>query len=426
MDNENKILTLEKINERRVNSQESIQSGLFFGDMKANTESKIPDFATGSDGKPLASIVQAAKANWLNSAEYHQHWNKIEDLRKKMAPAIKAKVNIENFPADYYTLIDLLRMDLTRRRLEYGDLTSMLTQEITNVNFSKSVNITEFLPYAGAFGPISLAGQNVPMLQQKTGLKGSVDMQGYGLGWERTLEDEIYNLDIFTMQKVMDAVARAHAGLRNNLGPLGVMIAMTVAGTWDPLQQVSPQGAIADSFDKQIWLTLDQAIEQLFGLLDPQTNQEIAASRLTLAVRNRGIARRINRVINGQLNATTITSENLAPLEIDDILVYNGDEFTVGPDKITYPGVPHDMAYLFVAGKDGAPAYTLNKRQLTQEIGRGEVLHLGREQRAWYFVMTNFLEEFKGSSSDGFNTPAGSPGYGFCVEIELPTRTVNT
>ncbi len=242
-DNENKILTLDRLLERRVNSQESIRSGLYFGDKKANTETGRPDVVISPTGQVMESIVQASKSRWVDSAEYHQHWNKIEDLRKKMAPAIKAKMNIENFPADYYTLIDMLRMDLTRRRLEYADLTTMLTQEITNVNFSKSVNLTEFFPYAGAFGEISLAGQNVPMLQQKTGLKGSVEMQGYGLGWERTLEDEIYNLEIFTMQKVMDAVARAHTGIRNNLGPLGVMIALTAANGWDPLQQVAPQGA---------------------------------------------------------------------------------------------------------------------------------------------------------------------------------------
>jgi hypothetical protein len=423
MDNENKILTLDRLNERRVNSQESIRSGLYLGDCKSNVEAIGAEIAKSSNGQSMESIVTASKTKWVNSAEYFAHWNKIEDLRKKLAPAVKAKVNIENFPADYYTLIDLMRMDLTRRRLEYSDLTSILTQETTNVNFSKSVNLTEFMPYAGAFEQISLAGQNVPMIQQKTGLKGSVEMIGYGLGWERTLEDEIYNLDIFTMQKIMDAVARGHAGLRNDLGPLGTMIALTGAGGWHSSQQVAAQGLAADPYDYRLWLTLDQAVEQLFGLLDPQTNQEIVAQRITLAVRNRGIARRINRVVNGQLNNTTMRTENLAPLEIDDILIYNGDEFTVGPKKIKYNGVPHDTAYLFVPGPAGAPAYTLNKRQLTQEIGRGEVLQLAREQRAWYFVMTNFFEEFLGSSSVSF---AGSSGFGFCVEIELPTRTIDT
>ena len=128
--------------------------------------------------------------------------------------------------------------------------------------------------------------------------------------------------------------------------------------------------------------------------------------------------------MNGQLNNSKDRIVNLAPLEIDDILIYNGDKFTVGPDTIEYPGVPHDTAYLFVPGNAGAPAYTLVKRQLTQEIGRGEVLHLGREQRAWYFVQTGFIEEFLGSSSDNFDPAA--EGYGFCVEIELPTREIET
>ena len=113
---------------------------------------------------------------------------------------------------------------------------------------------------------------------------------------------------------------------------------------------------------------------------------------------------------------------NLEALPIDDLIVYKGDSYTVGKDVITYPGIAAGKAYLFVPGPSGAPAYTLVKRQLTQEVGRGQLLHLAREQRAWYFVQTEFIEEFLGSSSSAFS---GS-GFGYCIEIDLPAFNEDT
>ncbi len=103
--------------------------------------------------------------------------------------------------------------------------------------------------------------------------------------------------------------------------------------------------------------------------------------------------------------------------------LYKGDVIDVGPKRTEYEGVPDGTAYLFVPGPAGAPTWTLNKRQLTQEVGRGDVLTLSREQRAWYFGQAVYREEFLGSSSD---TAGLGDGYGYVVEITLPTEPGET
>ena len=58
----------------------------------------------------------------------------------------------------------------------------------------------------------------------------------------------------------------------------------------------------------------------------------------------------------------------------------------------------------------------LVKRQLTSEVGRGDVLHLAREARAWYFGQTAYATEHFGNTGG----LTGTDDYGYCVEIALP------
>lgn len=419
------ILTAETLVKRRVNQAEGILSGLYRG--KATD-----DGVFGSDaevirlpnGSKLESVVVAAGERWVNSAGYAKLWGAIEDTHRRLRAQIDRKVNISEFPADYYTLIDMIRMEITRRRLEEMDFTGELTQEVTNAAFSRSLRLDEFVPFAGAFAEIKASGDNVPMIQQKTGETGTVTMHIYGLGHERSLEDELYNTQIFTLEKVNAAVARAFTGARNNLC-LGGMIALSLTG-WHASQHVAAQSGGANStYDQNLYLTLKEALRVLYGLHDPQTEQEIVAPRVVLAVGNNVIEWDIQRIVRGQLNKPNSEISNLESLPIDQIWKYKGDTLYVGPKRVTYPGVPANTAYLLVPGPAGAPAFTLVKRGLTQEVGRGDVLQLAREKRAWYFVQTNYGQEFLGSS-DPTMGPALGGGFGYCVEIELPTETVET
>lgn len=404
------IIDRDNLIKRRVNGASGLRSGLYFDSFKGGS------YGEGVPG--YESTVVPASERWVNSEAFAKLWSDIEDTRKKVKNQLDRRTNVATFPEDYYDLIDKLRLDITRRRMEEMDLAPEMTQEIVNPAFSKSVSLDEFLPYAGAFESMTGANNSVPLIQAKTGATGSVAMTLYGLGFTRTLEDELYNTDIFSLQKVQDAVTRAHTALRNDL-TIGQLVAKTTASGWDSSQQVAATSGSTTAAE-DLYDTINTAIDTLMNLLDPQTEQEISAPQMVLACRPADV-RRINRAINGQLADSPGEPANFRALtEITEIWPYRGDTLYVGEKTVTYSGIADDTAYLFVPGPAGAPAWTLTKRGLTQEVGRGDILQLAREQRAWYFAQGEYLDEFFGSSATG--TSLGS-GYGFVVEVTLPTES---
>lgn len=406
------ILTKEKMLEKRKNT--TIRSGSYFDNLKSDN---FGDVVKLQNGTVLDVGVTISGDPWVGSKAYNQLWTEIEDLRLRVKSQMDVRTNIAVFPSDYYTLVDKLRIDITRRRAEEMDYTSEFTQEIVNPGFSKSISLDEFLPYTGAFREITGANNTVPMIEHKTGVTGSVTQKLYALGDARTLEDELYNTDIYGMEKVQNAVTRAHTGLRNNL-TLGALIALTTAAGFAATQKQAADTTSGATKEELLYNTINSAIEVLTKLKDPQTDQEIDVPRMVIACRP-GDVRRINRAINGQLNVggKGKPSNFTALTEISELWPYRGDTLYIGKEKITYSGIAENKAYLFVPGSAGAPAWTLTKRGLTQEVGRGSVLQLSREERAWYFGQTSYIEEFLGSSSTTLGLGAG---YGWVVEITLP------
>jgi hypothetical protein len=412
------ILTQEKMFTRRVENNDGIKVGLYFDGTKKGKES-FGDVVRNSKGERFETMVTADKGRWVNSAGYHKLWNQIEDVMRRMKPAVERTMNVATLPDDYYTLINLFQLDITRQRMEQQDFTGLFSQEITNPAFSKSVALLEFVPFAGAFLKNSGNDEQVPLIDQKTGAKGSVPIELYALGHKRTLMDELFNLDIFTLQKVASAVARAHTALRNDLS-IGQLVAHSVAADWDASQAVEAVDHSA-SYDENLYDTFNVAVRTLGNLLDWQTRNAIGIQNAVLIVGNEVDAWAINRVIRGNLaignDGAGATIKNVGPLPIGEIWVYKGDRIIVGKTEYNYPGVPEGVAYLIIPAAGNAPNYTLVKRQLTQEVGRGSVLSLSREERAWYFAQGVYSDEFFGSTG-GLGT-AGD-GFGYCVEITLP------
>jgi hypothetical protein len=421
---QNLILTKEKLVERRVARNEGIRSGLYYGmandlDVFSSDGAQAIRNANGT----FESIVVPAGTRWENSEGYAKLWGKIEETLnrlKKKFPRNASPQNINQFPDDYYTLVDMIRIDLTRRRIENMDFTSEIANEITNPAFSRTIRIDEFLPFAGAFAEIHGTGDNVPMIQQKTGETGTVGMHIFGLGHERSLEDELYNVSIFSLQKVNDAVARAYTNLRNTRNGIGQMVAYSLAGAWTLDQRVAASQILDANgnvmYDVSLYWTLRNALRKLMALNDPQTLQEISAQRVVLLCRENVTLWDIGRIMRGQLGGgeTNGTIRQLEALPIDEIWQYKGDDIYLGAEHIQYPGVPAGHAYLFVPGPAGSPNYVLNKRGLTQEVGRGDVLTLSREKRAFYCVQGEYQDEFFG------HTGGGVANTGYIVEITLP------
>lgn len=417
----NKILTKELLAKRRVEANAGILSGIYDGKIGSDGSALFADKEgapiLNSKGMRMESVVAPANAAWAGTAPYYDHWNKIEDQLKKLKAQVDRKTNIAQFPDDYYTLVDMMRLDVTRRRLESMDFTDQIAREVVNPAFSRSIRLDELRPYTGAFLEINGQGESVPLIQQKSGETGTVDMHIYGLGHERSLEDELYNTQIYSLEKVLTAVNRAHTGARN-VATIGQLVQATIDGTWNSAQQVP--ASIDTSYELALFLTLRNAIRHLLSLLDPQTLLEIDYSRIALVVGSNVIAFDLNRILNGQLAMSGSSAGvgtqviNVEKLPIDEIWIYKGDVLYIGPERVVYPGVPTNKAYLVVTSASDNGNLVATKRGLTMEMGRGDVMTLAREKRAWYFVQGQYNNEFFGA------TGGCSAGTGFCVEIDLP------
>jgi len=395
-------------------------NSFFRGSMQANLDAKNPEFVKDANGEDMRIVSSAESLDWVGTVEYVKHWNGIEDKLNNLR-AEGRKLNTAQFPSDYYDLIDALSIDITRRRVQYADYTSLVTMEETNFSFSKTVNLKEFLGFVGAFQENNLAGDSVPLIQQKTGAKGSIEMQGYALGHVRSLEDVLYNLDIFTIQKVNEAFARAFIGKRNDL-VWSPMIALTDAAGWNANQTVAADATSGATVEEKVYKTINSAIEKLGNLYDFQTRQEIDLSRIVIATGRNVDARKIDRAIRGQLNNSKGLTSNREPLEIDEIWMYKGDSFVYGKERITYKGIGANKAYLFVPGPAGAPNWTLVKRPITTVVSQGDALTLSQNKESRYFIQKAYNDEWYGSSSSNATITGDTEHtWGYVVEVNLPS-----
>lgn len=412
-------IILKKADFQKLNLERAYDASLFEGSMATNLERKEPVFLADKDGIREPIIVDTEKANWVGTKEYAQHWNSIKAILAKIR-ALGAKLNTAQFPSDYYDLIEKISLDITKRRIQEEDFTALMTQEVTNLSFSKSVNLKEFLGFVGQFLENNLAGDSVPLIQQKTGVVGAVEMQGYALGAVRSLEDVLYNLDIYTLQKVNEAYTRAFIGRRNDL-VWGRIIALTTGTNWDASQTVAADATSGATISEKVYKTINAAIEALGKLYDFQLNQEITINRLVIATGRNVDARKINRAVQGQLQNSKGINSNREALEIDQIWMYKGDSFFYGKEQKSYPGIADNVAYLFIPGPSGAPNYTLVKRGLVSVSSSGDALTLGQEKDAKYFVQTKYDDEFLGTSSANIVIAANTDqDWGYIVEVNLP------
>jgi hypothetical protein len=363
-------------------------------------------------------IVAPGSQRWESTKAFDELWNgnngimaKMNAMKNAIGPNGTLRVNAAQFASDYYDLVNMFRLDLSRRRVEAGDYTAVMAQEIVNANISRTAAVDEFLPFVGAFeeytgrGP----GESVVMMEHTTGSTSTITQKLYALGDARTLEDELYNLDIFSTMKVMDAYVRAHTAKRNDL----VMSPM-LSASYDSNQTVAAD-ATGDTLDAKTYNTINNMIEALRKLVDPQTGLPIDASRITIGCAY-GDERRINRVINGQLDNSKGKAQNLSPLtEIVNIIPYRGDVITVGKRKYTYSGIPVNTIYAFVTGANNAPNYVVTKRSLTYETVSGAPFDMIRSGQIAYFAQAEYNKEFLGQAG-GY-----ASGTGYVVKGTLPS-----
>lgn len=424
----NIVITKDDIAKR--NREKPALAAIYDSDLEVAIESNVDlnsRIVLSADGKKHANWVKG-HGQWVDSIEYIDHWDKINWLRRRCKEEMEKarKANTIVYPNDYFNLIQAVVLDITRRRMENADFTSMISAETTNLNAQNPMNVKSLLPYTGKFGEYQ-AGQAVNMIQQKTGGKDTFDFTLYAIGFERDLYSVLFDMELFDMQRVMDCVARSYTGLRNDLCLSPLLNANWQASQIQPASVIGTNGVL--TFEHAIYDTLLRAWRRLVGLFDMQTGQEIDAPRVILLVRNAHAAWAVNAVVNGYLkDVGTNTMKYLDAIPIDEIWTYKGDSWWWFNDHVQYNGVANNTGYLFVPGPSGGPFWTVNKMPLTQRIGQGPVLTLGQEQRAWAFGQGNYYDLWLGSSgAKGASAGATyASGYGYCVKIEWPTETEET
>jgi predicted RNA-binding Zn ribbon-like protein len=407
-----KILDKQALLEKRVAEKATIRTEVFEGDSFNTFNSG--NFPQGNPEKVASrgrSITMGSPI-WDGSEGHAKIWNAIEEVQKRIRKNLdgqKRVINAAMLPDDLNTLIDLIRIDITRRTLQEADYTDIVGIVRSDPSFNKSVRLDEFLPYGAAFTDIFGNNDAVKLLEHKSGATDVVNMVLRAVGDKSSLQEEIFS-SIYSLQRVTDAVARGYTAKRNDLNVLGRMVAKTAASGWHANNQQAADTTSGATEEQLLYNTLVSALKLLYSLKDPQTNKVISTPSVILAI-PKGTEWAFQRVINGLSNGGVVG--NFAALtQIASIIPYQGDTIYMGKETFNYPGVASGKAYLFVPKVSN---FTLVKRGLTMETGMGSVLDLSRQERVWYFVQTEYDTEFFGKSAG----LAANTGY--AVEITLPT-----
>lgn len=394
------------LKEYRLKQKMATNVAIFSGNAAENVKGQ-----TEIIGKEL--IVPMTNSVWEGSEGHAKLWGEIKDLQAQAKKEMATNAAQAPSATTLESLLQKVIIDITRRRQESGDLTSLVATEITDFDFPEVITLRELYDYVGEMQEVSGSNDSVPLIEQALGVTDTVSMKILAIGWKDSLKNLLFN-KLRDIEKANKAAVNAYVDKRN-----AATIGTIVSATYHATQKQAADATANATFDALMYNTLRKGIKKVRGLKDPQTKLPIAVPSLTLLC-NSADRWDIERVINGQLGSGngTITGQNMASLPIDTIIEYDHgilDGKTWGKKKLSYPGVTQGKAYLFVPRE---AFWVAVKRPLTMETGRGSVLQLSTEEKAWYGVQGEHYKQFLGSSYPA----AGTTGEGFIVEITLPTE----
>jgi hypothetical protein len=402
-----KIFDKEALIEKRIKEAHTTHAVIFAGSGEENRTSNMPV-------KLYEKLVQMGSNHWDKSKSKFELWNGKDGIAELQKKLIAQTQDAAQAPSDdvLTALLGKIFLDITRRIQESPDLTSLIATEVTDFEFGETVNLREIYKYIGEFQVIKGTNDSVPLIEQTLGETDSVDMVLRGLGWKTSLKNLLFN-KLHTMEKVLQAVADAYTDMRN-ARVIGPIIDATFVAS-----QKQGVDTVGTTYDVKMYNTFRKAVKKIRGLKDYRTDRPIAVPSLSILC-NSYDTWSIARSIQGQLQGPggVLSALNMQALPINQIIEYdqgitNGR--TWGKKTLSFEGVTAGTAYLFVPREY---FWVLNKRPLTMETGRGSVLQLSQEERAWYNVQTEFYKIFLGSSYDG--TALGA-SFGAIVQVTLPT-----
>jgi hypothetical protein len=406
-------LTQEFMIKQNVSAKKALVARMYHDDGESAFKANSSQIAIPG----LLAEARMTNADFLNSGSYAQLQNKTQELLEKR------KVNAAQFnEADYYNLINYTMINLNRRILQERDLTSFVDQIIVNPDFTKTVEFEDFLPFGAIFKDYSGTGENVSLIVTQTGDKDSVKLAMKAVGWKDSMLNKLFNQGLNYMERVLQAVAEGYIAKKNDEA-LGRFMTVTY-----PATQTQAAITTGDTFEENMYLTVFEALKKLKNLRNPLDGKRINVSEIagmTNGVNDIDVERAINGVINSnaaQVNRTELLSQ------IRTIIPYEGAYVENGKDKFEAAGVPDNVMYLFIPK---AQRYSLWKRQLTQQITKGDALTVSAEldDRSWYYLNGRYDDLFFGRAAgaglsdriDERFPKETAEGFGFVIKVNLPT-----
>jgi len=395
-----KILDEMGLRQHRVDNKYSKVDRLYEGEADFNL--KTPKMEPIEKRGVIASMDTL---EWENSELYNQVWNRISDYRTKL---IK---NAAMLPDDWATMTDLIRLDISRRRVQEPDYTDMVGIEVQRPDAGLSITLDEFLEWSAVFEDVGGNNDPLPLMEHKSGATGTLTFDLKAVADKTSLKEILFS-PLYDLERRNRAIVRAYTGIRNDRNVIGRMIAKTTATGWDSGQQQAADATAGATKEELLYNTLVAALKKLYTLKDPQTKQQIATPEVFLVI-PKGTEWAFMRAIGGQLNqgGKGKVGNFEALTQIGAIIPYRGDTIYWNKKTITYAPVASGKAYLFVPR---VANYTVVKRGLTTIVGSGDVTKLEQNATAWYFSDKAYDTEFFGGSA------GGTSGEGFCIEISTP------
>ena len=414
-----KVYNRQTMAKEMAENKETAVIKMFKGKALQNLEAKNESFY----GREIE--IEASSARYNGSRSEEKLMGEIEQIQamakddphKVLTLDEIKKVNAAQYPGQtaIEALLGKMYIDITRRSMENGDLTSLFAREANDPNSDETVNVNYFYKYVGLMGEVTGTGDSVNLIEQKLGATDTFSQKIYAIGWKDTLQNMLFN-KVHNMAKVNQAGADADTDRRN-----GAIIGTIVGATYVASQKQAADATSGATYDSLMYNTLRKAIKKLRGLKDPQTNRKIAVPAISILC-NSADTWSIQRVISGQLQTGgtngTITTQNTQALPITNIIEYDQgilDGYTYGKDTLSWPGVTAGKCYIFVPNEY---LFVMNKRGLTLETGMGSTLQLSTQELAWYRVFGTWFKDFLGSSYPGTSLGAS---FGSIIEVTLPT-----
>lgn len=386
------------------------------------------------NGRPVRCILDTSEAKtlqWVNTAKYHEHWDKIRCIMNKIKDQYKSvsewKKNIEHMPPGTTELFDLLRIDITRRRMQIMDLVGFFASELIDEDFDNPITAQWLYDYVAPFKEFEGTGDKVNQVYTRLGDKTSIHFALAGVGFHQDLYNILFN-KIFKMQKVLDAVAKFYVLRRND------KVIKPVIDFLYPTNKICEAVTTAGfSIDQMYYDTLVKAIKIIGLLLDFQTKENIDIfSGLTLLTHSTRVFPWL-RAISGQLlNGDQVKNLTALTSIVNRIIPYNPKTYKYYKETVNFSGCGTDYSYLFIPPTVDNQNWYLTKRGLTHETGEGDTFALTSEKEAWYTVDAVFNDHFLGGdTNDPANeTAAGDDTticqtHGYVIKIENPPDVGN-